>query len=32
MSRNSDGNQKVWFAYDVLEDGTLGPGRVFLST
>ena len=26
---NSDGNQKVWFAYDVLEDGTLGPGRVF---
>ena len=26
---NSDGNQKVWFAYDVLDDGTLGPGRVF---
>ena len=26
---NSDGTQKVWFAYDVLEDGTLGPGRVF---
>jgi len=26
---NSDGNQKVWFAYDVLEDGSLGPGRVF---
>jgi len=26
---NSDGNQKVWYAYDVLEDGTLGPGRVF---
>ena len=26
---NSDGNQKVWFAYDVLEDGRLGPGRVF---
>ncbi len=26
---NSDGNDKVWYAYDVLEDGTLGPGRVF---
>ena len=26
---NSDGNQKVWFAYDVLDDGRLGPGRVF---
>ncbi|MEE2636812.1 MAG: SMP-30/gluconolactonase/LRE family protein [Acidobacteriota bacterium] len=27
---NSDGNDKSWYAYDVLEDGTLGPGRVFL--
>ena len=26
---NSDANQKVWFAYDVLDDGRLGPGRVF---
>ena len=26
---NSDGNDKVWYAYDVLDDGTLGPARVF---
>jgi len=26
---NSDGANKVWYAYDVLADGTLGPGRVF---
>lgn len=26
---NSDANNKVWMAYDVLEDGTLGDGRVF---
>ena len=26
---NSDGANKVWYAYDVLDDGTLGPGRVF---
>ena len=26
---NSDGSQKVWFAYDVMDDGRLGPGRVF---
>jgi len=26
---NSDGNDKVWYDYDVLEDGTLGPARVF---
>ena len=27
---NSDGANMVWYAYDVLEDGTLGPGRVFV--
>ena len=27
---NSDGNDKAWYAYDVLDDGTLGPGRVFV--
>ena len=26
---NSDRSDKVWYAYDVLEDGTLGSGRVF---
>ena len=26
---NSDGANKVWYAYDVVDDGTLGPGRVF---
>jgi len=26
---NSDGNDKGWYAYDVLDDGTLGPGRKF---
>jgi len=27
---NSDGANVVWYAYDVLEDGSLGPGRVFV--
>ncbi len=27
---NSDGADMVWYAYDVAEDGTLGPGRVFV--
>ncbi len=26
---NSDASNKVWYAYDVLADGRLGPGRVF---
>ena len=26
---NSDGNDKAWYAYDVLEDGSLGPASVF---
>ena len=26
---NSDRSDKVWYAYDVLEDGTLASGRVF---
>ncbi|MBM61540.1 MAG: gluconolactonase [Acidobacteria bacterium] len=26
---NSDRTNKVWYAYDVLDDGTLGPARVF---
>jgi gluconolactonase len=26
---NSDADNKVWMAYDVLEDGSLGNGRVF---
>jgi gluconolactonase len=26
---NSDGNDKGWYVYDVLDDGTLGPGRKF---
>ncbi len=26
---NSDASEKAWFAYDVLDDGTLGSGRVF---
>ena len=26
---NSNSQQKVWMAYEVLEDGTLGEGRVF---
>ena len=26
---NSDAARKVWMAYDVLEDGTLGSGRIF---
>ena len=26
---NSDSERKLWMAYDVLEDGTLGSGRVF---
>jgi gluconolactonase len=26
---NSDAENKVWMAYDVLSDGTLGEGRVF---
>ena len=26
---NSDGNDKGWYAYGVLDDGTLGPGRKF---
>ena len=26
---NSDASNKVWYAYDVLADGTLGPGRIF---
>ncbi len=26
---NSDADNKVWMAYDVMDDGTLGAGRVF---
>ena len=26
---NSDAGNKVWYAYDVLEDGRLGSGRIF---
>jgi len=26
---NSDAANKVWYAYDVLENGRLGPGRIF---